>query len=160
MSGEQTYSALLDSPVGMLGIRFSGGNLSGLDFLGNDTAENTERSDGSLDEVREALQEYFQSGRVSNNIKKELQGTEFQRKVWHELEAIPPGKTRTYGDIARSLKSSPRAVGNACRRNPVPIFVPCHRVVSAQGAGGFMGETSGSPMVIKRWLLEHEQNCR
>ena len=160
MSGEQVYSALLDSPVGVLGVRISGGCLSGIDFLGTKTAGNVESVDESLDDIRAALKEYFDSGSIRNNIKKELQGTEFQKKVWRELEAIPPGRTRTYGELARSLKSSPRAVGNACRRNPVPIFVPCHRVVSAQGTGGFMGETSGKPMVIKRWLLEHEQNCR
>ena len=83
-------------------------------------------------------------------------GQAFKKEYGKYLHAIKPGQTRTYGDIARQLNSSPRAVGNACRSNPVPIFIPCHRVVSASGRGGFMGHTSGEPLEIKEWLLTHE----
>jgi methylated-DNA-[protein]-cysteine S-methyltransferase len=70
--------------------------------------------------------------------------------------AIPPGEVRTYGALARKLRSSARAVGNACRANPVPMVVPCHRVVGATGLGGYMGAFTGDPLAIKEWLLRHE----
>jgi methylated-DNA-[protein]-cysteine S-methyltransferase len=63
----------------------------------------------------------------------------------------------TYGELAQRLKSSARAVGNACRRNPIAIVVPCHRVVAASGDGGFMGKRTGHALAIKRWLLAHER---
>ena len=160
MSSEQACSALLDSPVGLLRVHTYGDCLTGVEFLGHSKSVHDQNPDVSIEAIRVSLSEYFDSGIIKNNIKKMLQGTEYQRKVWDILESIPPGQTRTYGEIAHLLGSSPRAVGNACRKNPVPIFVPCHRVVAAHGAGGFMGKTSGSPLAIKRWLLEHEQNCR
>jgi methylated-DNA-[protein]-cysteine S-methyltransferase len=85
-----------------------------------------------------------------------LSGTPFQRRVWDALRAIPPGRTRTYGDLAAELGTSPRAIGAACRANPCPIVVPCHRVVGATGLGGFAGDVSGHKVAVKRWLLRHE----
>ncbi|WP_456372450.1 methylated-DNA--[protein]-cysteine S-methyltransferase [Thiolapillus sp.] len=87
----------------------------------------------------------------------EPQGTDFQRRVWKALLQISPGQTRTYGELARQLDSSPRAVGGACRSNPIPLFIPCHRVVAANGDGGFAGHTQGRWMDIKRWLIRHER---
>jgi methylated-DNA-[protein]-cysteine S-methyltransferase len=84
-------------------------------------------------------------------------GTAFQKRVWRELMRIPPGAVRTYGELARRLGTSARAVGGACRANPIPILIPCHRVVAAGGEGGFLGRTRGSAMALKRWLLEHER---
>jgi methylated-DNA-[protein]-cysteine S-methyltransferase len=83
-------------------------------------------------------------------------GTVFERRVWATIAAIPSGWTRTYGAIAAELGSSARAVGGACRRNPVPLRIPCHRVVAAQGLGGFAGDRNGRLLEIKRWLLAHE----
>ena len=159
---ETSYTAVLPSPVGYLGLQIEGKKLSGLEFLGkrlhtelskiaaNNTAE-------VAVEIRQALDAYFSD---PYNIKPPgtiLSGTEFQKKVWRILSLIKPGQTRTYGDIALQLNSSPRAVGNACRSNPVPIFIPCHRVVAASGRGGFMGHTTGEPLEIKEWLLTHEK---
>jgi len=84
------------------------------------------------------------------------QGTQFQQSVWGYLRSIPAGEVRTYGEVAADLNSSPRAVGNACRRNPLPLVIPCHRVVSAAGIGGFAGHISGAQIDIKRQLLAHE----
>ena len=82
-------------------------------------------------------------------------GTPFQQKVWHEISKIPLYETRTYSELAAELKSSPRAVANACGANHLPLVVPCHRVVAKNGLGGFMqGEAGGE--TIKQWLLEHE----
>lgn len=83
-------------------------------------------------------------------------GTLFQRRVWREIEKLFPIKTTSYGDIARRLGTAARAVGGACGANPVPLIVPCHRVLAAGGLGGFMGGKDAFPLSVKRWLLQHE----
>lgn len=80
----------------------------------------------------------------------------FQEKVLQQLQLISYSETRTYGEIARMLQTSSRAVGNACRNNPMPIIIPCHRVVAANGIGGYDGARSGNLLNIKRQLLELE----
>ncbi len=82
-------------------------------------------------------------------------GTPFQRRVWSAIGAIPRGRTLTYGQMAKALRSAPRAVGQACGANPLPLVVPCHRVVAANGLGGFAGHTGGFHLEAKRWLLRH-----
>lgn len=82
--------------------------------------------------------------------------TTFQQRLRQCLLAIPPGQTRTYGELAKELGSSARAVAQGCRANPLPLLVPCHRVVARQGRGGYMGQNDGQGMVIKNWLLDHE----
>ncbi|MCX7084517.1 MAG: methylated-DNA--[protein]-cysteine S-methyltransferase [Methylococcales bacterium] len=83
-------------------------------------------------------------------------GTLFQHTVWAEMLKIPWGQTRTYSEIARQLDSAPRAVGNACRANQYPWFIPCHRVVAVSGLGGYSGQTVGPLMNIKETLLSYE----
>ena len=84
-----------------------------------------------------------------------LTGTQFQLRVWQAIYAIPVGETRTYGQLAALLGSGPRAVANACGANPLPIIIPCHRVVAKSGIGGFLqGKKNG--VLVKRWLLQHE----
>lgn len=85
-----------------------------------------------------------------------LKGTPFQRGVWEAIRAIPVGQTVSYGQLAKALNSSPRAVSNACGANPFPILTPCHRVVSQSGIGGFMQGRQDDDLEIKRWLLRHE----
>ncbi len=87
-------------------------------------------------------------------------GTVFQQSVWRIMQNIEAGVTLTYGEVAAKLDSSPRAVGNACRRNPIPLLIPCHRIVAKNGLGGFAGYTSGNIFDIKRWLLAHETGER
>ncbi len=88
-------------------------------------------------------------------------GTPHARKVWQALCQIPVGETRTYGEIARDIGSSPRAVGQACRANPWPLFIPCHRAVPASGTrggtGGYAGQRQGPLADIKGLLLDHER---
>jgi methylated-DNA-[protein]-cysteine S-methyltransferase len=86
------------------------------------------------------------------------EGTSFQKKVWDEISKIPKGNTLEYGQIAKILSSSPRAVGQACGSNPIPLVIPCHRVVSKSGLGGFMHHSDGSPISVKKWLLSHESD--
>lgn len=82
--------------------------------------------------------------------------TVFQRRVWRAMATIPPGQVRTYGEVARWLGSSSRAVGRAAGANPWPLLVPCHRIVASGGLGGYLGQTSGPGPAIKRRLLAHE----
>ena len=86
-----------------------------------------------------------------------LSGTDFQRRVWQALSDIQPGAPLTYGQLAEKLGTAPRAVGGACGANPIPVIVPCHRVVSASGLGGFMRTRYLGPLNIKSWLLAHER---
>jgi len=90
------------------------------------------------------------------DVKLQTTGTLFQKKVWQALRQIPVGQVMTYGELAQQLNTSARAVGNACRANPIPLLIPCHRVVSKSGMGGFAGSRDGLPLKIKIWLLEHE----
>jgi len=99
---------------------------------------------------------YFQDPSRRIDVRCKLSGTPFQRRVWRLIAAIPPGTTRTYGELATALGSSARAVGGACRANPCPLVVPCHRVVARHGLGGFAGDRGGRLLDIKRWLLSHE----
>lgn len=159
---KQHYTTIIDSPVGYLELRIDGEILIGLKFLGRNkpsTGEPSDYNQTSTKTVNSALTTYFTDPHTVDQPEMVLQGTNFQKKIWKLLSQIKSGDTRTYGDIARELKTSPRAVGNACRRNPVPIFIPCHRVVSATGRGGFMGHTTGEPLAIKEWLLAHEQTA-
>jgi len=85
-----------------------------------------------------------------------IEGTPFQRRLWGALCMIPRGKTRTYGALAREIGGEARAVGQACGDNRLPIVIPCHRVVAANGLGGFAHSTGGFLLEAKRWLLLHE----
>jgi methylated-DNA-[protein]-cysteine S-methyltransferase len=92
-----------------------------------------------------------------------VEGTEFQRRVWDAMCAIPRGRTLTYGELARKLEGDgfdvARAVGQACGDNRLPIVIPCHRVVAADGIGGFGHSTGGYLLEAKRWLLMHERSA-
>jgi methylated-DNA-[protein]-cysteine S-methyltransferase len=85
-----------------------------------------------------------------------VEGTPFQKRLWAALCEIPRGKTMTYGALARQLGGEARAVGQACGDNRLPIVIPCHRVVAANGLGGFAHATGGYLLEAKRWLLAHE----
>jgi methylated-DNA-[protein]-cysteine S-methyltransferase len=101
------------------------------------------------------ITQYFQTANYQCKLAQSLQGTEFQRRVWQEIYAIPAGETRSYGQLATKLGSGSRAVANACGANKLPLMIPCHRVVAHAGIGGFMqGLADGK--LIKQWLLQHE----
>lgn len=108
-----------------------------------------------LREALAQLQAYFAGTLTRFKLPLRPQGTRFQQAVWQQLERIPYGETLSYGDLARRIASSPRAVGGACGRNPLPIFIPCHRVV---GAGNTLtGYSGGTGTVTKRFLIDLEQ---
>lgn len=106
--------------------------------------------------LKSAIETYFDDPQSSLALPLRARGTAFEKKVWHALTEIPVGETVTYGELARRLSSSPRAVGGACRRNPFVLAVPCHRVVSRGGLGGFVGTTEGDWLTLKKHLLVHE----
>ena len=107
-----------------------------------------------LREARRQLKAYSEGRLRDFDLPLAPEGTAFHQSVWSEMRAIPYGKTRTYGDLARTLNGIARAVGTACGANPIPIFIPCHRVVaSGEDLGGFSG---GQGRLTKRRLLVHE----
>lgn len=149
------YDAILSTPVGMIGVRTEGDAVTQIDLNLASVEEQRARSQAGAATVG-FLQRYFEQGEWTADTPLQLSGTAFQQRVWLGLLAIPAGDVMTYGGLARELQSSARAVGQACRRNPCPIVVPCHRVVAASGLGGFAGSTSGVLSDIKRRLLHHE----
>jgi methylated-DNA-[protein]-cysteine S-methyltransferase len=149
------YQAKITIPCAVLGLRTQDGALSGVDFLPLNAALLAPADDFTRG-VCAQIAAYVRDPDFSFDVPLHLSGTPHQQKVWQALRAIPRGQARTYGALAQQLGSSPRAVGAACGDNPLPLFIPCHRVVAKNGAGGFMHHASGAPLDIKAWLLRHE----
>ncbi|MBS0359232.1 MAG: methylated-DNA--[protein]-cysteine S-methyltransferase [Proteobacteria bacterium] len=152
-----SYAAIIASPVGKLGLVIHQEQLSQIDFLTNDTALLQPRTPIAK-EVSTQLKSYFQNPTHRFTLNLSPANTEFRKQVRKALSKIPSGKTLTYQQLAEQLKNHPRAIGQACRRNAIPIIIPCHRVLAKNGMGGFAGETEGRLMDIKSWLLNHESN--
>lgn len=147
------------SPIGDLLVLGRDGVLMGVFGAGHERRTQP-RSDcvedaDAFDRVRQQLREYFDGTRTSFDLRMELAGSPFQRRVWHELLEIPFGQTVSYGELAKRIDhpSAARAVGSANSRNPIAVIVPCHRVNGADGAlTGY-----GWGIHRKAWLLEHER---
>lgn len=156
----ECYQAILASPLPgapYLGLRLVLGQLNAIDFLSSPSpTPNSSPVEPLAAELRERLQCYFCDPHCHLPPLQLQNGTHFQQRVWGLLQQIPVGEVRTYGELAGMLGSGARAVASACRANPVPILIPCHRVVAATGLGGYMGRRDGEELEIKRWLLQHE----
>ena len=156
----RTYSAKLPIPCAVLGIRVENDALVALEFLPLTTAVQ-EPVDAATARVVAEIERYLQEPGHRIELPLAAAPTEFQQRMREAMLGIPSGRTRTYGDIARALGTSPRAVGRACGANPIALVVPCHRVVGSDGGlGGFMQATEGMILDIKRWLLAHEARCQ
>jgi methylated-DNA-[protein]-cysteine S-methyltransferase len=156
MTIPSTFDAILAAPFGALGVKISHESLVGLEFLPPGTPLLTS-SLALLKQVAAELNTYYANPSHHFNLPLAVAGTPFRQKVWHALLNISAGQTRTYGEVARELGSGPRAVGQAVGDNPIPIIIPCHRVIAANGGlGGFMHSRTGYSQDIKRWLLRHE----
>jgi methylated-DNA-[protein]-cysteine S-methyltransferase len=107
-----------------------------------------------LREAKRQLEHYFKRRRRAFDVPTAPQGTPFQRRVWEALVRIPYGEVRTYGELAHALRSAPRAIGQACGQNPIPILIPCHRVVGDHSLGGYSG---GRGIETKQRLIELER---
>ena len=151
----------IDSPLGPLHIAASDAGLRRISFGAASPSRRGAPGEASgarrtvLEKTRRALDRYF-AGEPEEfaGIPLDAGGTEFQRRVWNCLRMIPAGETRSYGDVARAIgrPRAVRAVGSANRVNPLPIVVPCHRVIGSDGAlGGYAGKVER-----KEWLLKHE----
>jgi len=131
----------LHSPVGDLTVHEDGGEIVALDWgWVPDDVPNRPAPTALLLSACAQLDAYFDGERTTFDLPLKPEGTAFQQQVWQALCDIPPGQTRTYGDIARELNSAAQAVGTACGSNPIPIIIPCHRIVAADGLGGYSGE--------------------
>ena len=140
----------ISSPDGTLTVREDRGRIVRLTWGRADVVERTEL----LAEAARQLRAYFDGELRAFDLPLAPSGSAFQQGVYRAMAAIPYGETRSYGDIARDLGSVARAVGQACGSNPIPILIPCHRVLGAGGTiGGFSGGR-GTP--TKRSLLAHE----
>jgi methylated-DNA-[protein]-cysteine S-methyltransferase len=152
------FDACVRTPFATLGITTDERHVTGIRFLAPTVPALAPRR-GSLAHLAcVQLQAYLDNPRFAFELPLALAGTHHRLAVWEAMQRIPAGKTRTYGELARELKSSARAVGGACGANPIPVVVPCHRVIAAGGGlGGFMGAAGeGFERDIKRWLLGHE----
>jgi methylated-DNA-[protein]-cysteine S-methyltransferase len=147
--------ATVSWPLGVLGIKMDGNAISRLLFLKEDVAE-VRPCNAASKRAADAIKQYLNNPRSISRVSIDLKGTAFQQKVWHALQQLKPGEVVSYGELAKRLGTGARAVGNACRNNPVPVLVPCHRVVAQKSLGGFSGKQSGLMMDIKTWLLSHE----
>jgi methylated-DNA-[protein]-cysteine S-methyltransferase len=146
-------STVVDTPIGPLGLTASDSALQGVMFDGRRVG--VEGSSPVLDEAARQLDAYFAGELVAFDLPLELNGSEFNRRCWLALASIPYGQTVSYGEQARRLglgHDAARAVGAANGRNPLPVVLPCHRVIGADGSlTGF-----GGGLDVKRFLLEHE----
>ena len=150
-----TFTMPMDTPVGHLVLESDGDVLIGIWLPSQAT---TTRGDGHdappvLKDTATQLEEYFAGERTGFTVPMELDGTPFQKDVWAELTRIPYGETISYGELARRVgrPKGPRAVGQANGKNPIPIIVPCHRVLASTGIGGY-----GGGLTVKRALLALE----
>ena len=169
MPGMILRRRVFQTPVGTMGALASDGALIALEFAGEDRRHRLdarlarwlpphrieEGGGGVLDATGRWLDAYFAGAAVPGALPLAMHGTDFERRVWERLLAIPAGHTRSYGDIAAELglRNGARAVGLANGANPLAIVVPCHRVIGANGTlTGY-----GGGLDRKRWLLDHER---
>ena len=149
------FDAVVQAPFGRIGIEIRNAGLERVHLLDHEFSLR-EPADGLSQEVVAQLRTYFQQPRFRFSLPLRPLGTAFQQRVWEALRAIPSGSVCSYGALAQRLHTSARAIGGACRANPLPVIVPCHRVVGRTGIGGFAGCTDGPELLRKRWLLQHE----
>ena len=142
------------SPIGIVRLTEEDGAITRIELT--DTADAPTTSTSLLREAEQQIMAYLEGKRQQLDFPIRMMGTPFQQRVWHALQQIPYGTTRTYGEIAAAIGNprASRAVGMACNKNPLLLIVPCHRVV---GAGGKLtGFAYGTD--VKQWLLELEKS--
>jgi methylated-DNA-[protein]-cysteine S-methyltransferase len=151
------FAACVKTPFATLGVVADDRHLLGLHFLPAGVAAKAPKPNTIAHLVCVQLMAYLDNPQFRFDLPLRLNGSKHQLDVWQGMRAIPAGATMTYGALAASVGSSARAVGTACGQNPIPVIVPCHRIVAANGGlGGFMGGKLENPLAIKQWLLKHE----
>jgi len=149
------YDAIIEFPRMKVALRTREERVAAISYLPPAAATRAPRNALAERAVRQ-LEAYRADPDAVFELPLLIEGTEFQRRLWQALCEIPRGKTLTYGELAKRLGAEPRAIGQACGDNRLPIVIPCHRVVAANGIGGFAHATSGYLLEAKRWLLAHE----
>ena len=144
------FRHMIESPIGTLTLTERGGAIVSLDWGKHGTQSPTPL----LRRAAEQLAAYFAGHRAAFDLPLDPAGTEFQKRVWQRMNGIPYGKLMTYGSLAKVIHSSARAVGGACGRNPIPIILPCHRVLAADGS--LTGYSGAGGVETKRFLLKLE----
>lgn len=153
---EPGFAAVVGFPAMMVGIATRGERLSEIAYLGPGAKALPPQSRLAERAARQ-IERYRDDPDAPFDLPLDLRGTPFQLAVWRLLERIPLGETRTYGALAKVLRTAARAVGQACGENRFPVVIPCHRVVAASGLGGFAHARDGYLLEAKRWLLRHER---
>ena len=145
----------IKSPLGVIFLRASSRAITDVRIAGDvKVGRRRGKPEPLLAEAAAQLQAYFAGKLKRFDLPLAPEGNDFNRRAWAAIARIPFGETRSYGDVAFELGSGPRAVGGACARNPIPLFIPCHRILAAHGAlGGYSG---GKGLATKIFLLELE----
>lgn len=151
----ESYQAKLAAPFAVLGVRTIGERLIGIEYLPREAAALKPQT-AFAREVCRQLSAYLKKPSFEFDLPFDYDGTDFQKRVWKAVHAIPSGSVLSYKQVAKKIGSAPRPVGTACGANLIPILIPCHRVVASQGIGGFMNVRRGAAIEVKRWLLHHE----
>lgn len=153
----QLFSAIVEAPFGAIGIRTEPGAVRELVYLPRNFQEKAP-VDALSEQAAQQVERYLEEPDFRFDLPLAEVGTAFQRKVWDVISAIPRGDVLTYGEVARLIRSAPRAVGQACGANWFPLVIPCHRVTASGGLGGFSNhdDETGFHLGVKRWLLAHE----
>ncbi|WP_136417721.1 methylated-DNA--[protein]-cysteine S-methyltransferase [Herbaspirillum sp. ST 5-3] len=151
------FSAIVEAPFGAIGVRTEPGVLRELVYLPKSFHEKAP-TDALSEQVARQVEQYLEDPDFQFDLPLAEVGTAFQHRVWQAISAIPRGDVVTYGQIAKQIRSAPRAVGQACGANWFPLIIPCHRVTASGGLGGFSNhdEETGFHVGVKRWLLAHE----
>jgi methylated-DNA-[protein]-cysteine S-methyltransferase len=149
------YDVTVDFPKFKVGVAVRDGIVTELKYLPLSAASISPKSELAKRAERQ-LEGYKRDPNSGFDLPVVIEGTELQKSVWKAMCAIPRGKTRTYGDLARELGADARNIGQCCGDNRLPLVIPCHRIVAADGIGGFAHATSGYLLEVKRWLLMHE----
>jgi methylated-DNA-[protein]-cysteine S-methyltransferase len=149
------FDALIGFPAIRVGVRVRAERIAEIRLLAPQGALLVPRN-ALAERAARQLERYRDDPEARFDLPLLIEGTAFQRQVWEALCAIPSGRTRTYGELAREVRGEARAVGQACGDNRLPLVIPCHRAVAADGLGGFAHSTGGFPLEAKRWLLLHE----
>jgi methylated-DNA-[protein]-cysteine S-methyltransferase len=153
------YDVTVDFPRMKVGVATRDGCVVGIKYLPLNY-KSISPANPLADRAARQLEKYREDPDTQFDLPLLVEGSAFQKSVWQAMCAIPRGKTRTYGELAKELGDGTfecaRAVGQACGDNRLPIVIPCHRVVAAGGIGGFSHSTEGYLIEVKRWLLAHE----
>jgi methylated-DNA-[protein]-cysteine S-methyltransferase len=149
------YGVVVEFPKMKVAVATRDGRVVGIHYL-PPAAPVQAPGDALAERAARQLERYRDDPDAAFDLPLAVQGTAFQKSVWEAMCAIPRGRTRTYGELAKALGGEARAVGQACGDNRLPIVIPCHRVVAADGIGGFAHATGGYLLEAKRWLLMHE----